>query len=63
MYVMKDIAHRGCVNSPEYPSPPGVFGSVIPGLYHELWRHRDTRRERRSLAHSLPDFARTREIA
>ena len=21
MYVMKDIAHRGCVNSPEYPSP------------------------------------------
>ena len=35
---------------------PGVFGSVIPGLYHELWRHRDTRRERRSLAHSLPVF-------
>ena len=21
MYVIKDIAHRGCVNSPEYPSP------------------------------------------
>ena len=21
MYVMKDIVHRGCVNSPEYPSP------------------------------------------
>ena len=21
MYVMKDIAHRGCINSPEYPSP------------------------------------------
>ena len=21
MYVMKHIAHRGCVNSPEYPSP------------------------------------------
>ena len=21
MYVKKDIAHRGCVNSPEYPSP------------------------------------------
>ena len=21
MYVMKDIAHRGCVNSLEYPSP------------------------------------------
>ena len=21
MYVTKDIAHRGCVNSPEYPSP------------------------------------------
>ena len=24
MYVMKDIAHRGCVNSPEYPSPEAV---------------------------------------
>ena len=21
MYVMKDIAYRGCINSPEYPSP------------------------------------------
>ena len=21
MYVMKDIAHRGCINSPEYCSP------------------------------------------
>ena len=21
MSVMKDIAHRGCINSPEYPSP------------------------------------------
>ena len=21
LYVMKDIAHRGCINSPEYPSP------------------------------------------
>ena len=21
MYVMKDVAHRGCINSPEYPSP------------------------------------------
>ena len=24
MYVIKDIAHRGCVNSPEYPSPEAV---------------------------------------
>ena len=32
---------------------PGVSGSVIPGLYHELWRHREI------LARSLPDLART----
>ena len=32
---------------------PGVSGSVTPGLYHELWRHREI------LARSLPDLART----
>ena len=30
-----------------------LFSSVIPGLYHELRRHREI------LARSLPDFART----
>ena len=31
----------------------GVLGSVNPGLYRELWRHRGI------LAHSFPDFTRT----
>ena len=34
-------------------SSPGVLGAVNPGLYRELWRHREI------LARSFPDFART----
>ena len=56
MYVMKDIAHRGCINSPEYPSPQAfsawsfldsTMSCDVTGILAE------------SLARSLPDFART----
>ena len=60
MYVMKDIAHRGCINSPEYCSPQAF--SVIPGLYHELWRHRDILAENALLSPPLYQTLRGQRI-
>ena len=31
MYVMKDIAHRGCINSSEYPSPQAFSAQSFLG--------------------------------
>ena len=31
LYVMKDIAHRGCINSSEYPSPQAFSAQSFLG--------------------------------
>ena len=39
---VKFCAHAPCVLPRCWSgASPGVIGSVIPGLYHELWRHRE----------------------
>ena len=43
---VKFCAHAQCVLPRCWSgASPGVIGSVIPGLYHELWRHRETHAE------------------
>ena len=39
---VKFCAHAPCVLPRCWSgASPGIIGSVIPGLYHELWRHRE----------------------
>ena len=38
--ILKKLTWK-LIQSFSQPSPQAFFGSVIPGRYHELWRHRE----------------------